>query len=374
MPRRARSTPATARYGPMPGRTYCRNVPSSASRVRITPTIAVRVAPASLFTAARPDEHGGADGGAESQWREERREAASEGSRLEGDELDVHSGPTTMKASRAVSENCVRLAATKASASEQMARTTARRAEPETASAPWAANAVEHRAEGTKRLQRGGRRRHRRRGSRRRAGSRGCSAVSRTCSARESLVALAAPRLAIQQVVATLAEPHEPDDDRRRAAAHEPGQHHLRSPREGHGCGDQDDRVHRRRREEERQRRGRRDAAGDEPPGDRAPSRTHTRAEPRRRPPATGTARAGYAGRSRSQGWPGARRAAMAPLTARCRGRGRATPGRRSTTKIVAQLLERLGVQPADDERTRDNGAEHDGEEHRQRTRLGRAR
>ena len=44
-----------------------------------------------------------------------------------------------MKASRAVSENCVRLAATKASASEQMARMTASPASASTPSSPWPA-------------------------------------------------------------------------------------------------------------------------------------------------------------------------------------------------------------------------------------------
>ena len=43
-------------------------------------------------------------------------------------------GPTTMNASREVSENCVRLAATNASASEQIAITTASAASASTAS------------------------------------------------------------------------------------------------------------------------------------------------------------------------------------------------------------------------------------------------
>lgn len=46
-------------------------------------------------------------------------------------------GPTTRKASREVSENCVRLDATKASASEQIARMTASRPSAGTASSSW---------------------------------------------------------------------------------------------------------------------------------------------------------------------------------------------------------------------------------------------
>ena len=68
------------------------------------------------------------------------------------------SGPTTMNASRAVSENSVRLAATNASASEQMAITTASPARASTDSGPASATASRT-VRGHHRLQGGGGRR-----------------------------------------------------------------------------------------------------------------------------------------------------------------------------------------------------------------------
>ena len=83
------------------------------------------------------------DGDAERERGEERREPATERSGLEGDELHVDHRADDHEGQRAVSENCVRLAATKASASEQIARITARPARASTPSDAAVGDAVE---------------------------------------------------------------------------------------------------------------------------------------------------------------------------------------------------------------------------------------